>query len=190
MIKLRELYKGFDKAHNTDHRDQVVAKAVALAEVYAPEYMELVVVAATLHDVGLVGGRDGHEQRGAKMAVEHYAHRSQDWQDILFEAIAQHRASSGNPEHVVAKIVSDADRISSASTVMALQRAFDYHDGCTPEERMAEALRHLDEKYAPGAYGRRCYFNQTARQLDLVYAPIITMSKECAVNQALAMIGY
>lgn len=106
---LIDLYSGFDKAHNHSHRIAVRDKARYLAEIHAPEFVELATLAAELHDIGLVGGRDGHEKRGAQMAIDHYDFLSTTERDIVYEAIAEHRASNGDPKHIVAKIVSDSE---------------------------------------------------------------------------------
>lgn len=172
---LVSLYTTFDAGHNHSHRLSVTKNALELGKQYAPEFLNEIEVAATLHDVGLVGGRDGHEQRGSNMVREALMGMSN--LDIICDAIAEHRASTGNPQHIVGKIVSDADRLAASSAAAAIHRAWSYRkdDHCCIS-RMRESLAHLVSKYGDASgYGRRVFFPESGAKLEAVYAPIVEL---------------
>lgn len=61
LQKYESLYDTFDGGHDRKHLNEVRNFAVQLAKKYSPEKIEIVYVAATLHDIGLSITRDNHE---------------------------------------------------------------------------------------------------------------------------------
>jgi len=171
------LYDTFDKGHDRRHVDAVVEHANALARKHLPDKLHLAHAAAVLHDIGLVGGREGHESRGAEMvATDPYLNDVFNKRELkqLVHAVKQHRASTGRPRSVLGKLVSDADRV---GTTNHLYRAVQYREKnmpeMGPEDRLREAAAHIIDKYGPGGYGRRTYFPETDERLDSLLAPIM-----------------
>ncbi len=178
LSKYEALYEQFDGGHGMDHISRVRNLALKLAEKYLPDKLDLVYIAATLHDIGLINGRENHEINGAEMVL-----KDQDLKKLfseeeigeIAESIKQHRASSGKPQTVLAKIISDADKASDSSSE-ALIRAVEYgkvkYPELTYEEQIWRAAKHLKEKFGKGGTGRRTYFPESAQALDEAYKPI------------------
>lgn len=157
LRRFEKLYDQFDAGHGQEHIQRVRDQALKLARKYLPDKLELVYIAATMHDIGLIHGRENHEENGAKMALED----KQLAEDLtptelleVAEAIREHRASSGNPKSTLAKIISDADKASDTSA-QALKRAYAYGQKNFPdlshEEQLWRCGTHLLEKFGPGA---------------------------------------
>ena len=181
-----EMYNTFDGGHNADHQKQVRDFARRLAITHAPKKLDLTDLAARLHDIGLAKGRDSHEHHGADMIASDTRFNTLAPVDrrVLINAIRHHRASTGKPSSVVGKIVSDADRAATGNVADAIARAVQYQAKNNSElddtARMREALAHLRTKYAPGSYGRRTHFPETAEHLDRVFAPLFAKKAQAA----------
>lgn len=180
LSKYEKMYETFDVAHGIDHIEMTRKRAAVLAKKYAPELEELVYIAATLHDIGLVGGREDHEKRGAELVekdLELKNYLGAEKHKMVVDAIAQHRASTGNPETILGKIVSDADRISSTNSSGLLGRSYIYRIKENPEmsdeEKLIDSAKHIKEKFGPGCRGSRTYFEETAREIADMVNPII-----------------
>jgi uncharacterized protein len=179
LSQFEALYHQFDGGHGVDHVTRVRKLAVKLAKKYLPEKVHLAYIAATLHDIGLVHGRKDHELNGAKMARE-----SEQLQQLLSkselaevaDAIANHRASTGKPKTILAKIISDADKVSD-NPGEAMRRAVGYGKKHYPdlsiEEQIWRAAVHLKEKFGPEGTGNRTYFPESSRALQKTYGLII-----------------
>ncbi len=172
------MYEAFDAGHGPVHVATVRQAARALAKIYLPGELVLVDVAATLHDVGLSHGRDNHEIHGAAMVRQDaYLLEVLGATDLerVARAVEQHRASTGEPQSVLEKIISDADR-GDVNTRAAIMRSVNFNSQRTPElseqERLEMAMEHLQEKYGLRGTGLRCYFPETRLRLERVYGPI------------------
>jgi uncharacterized protein len=179
LSKYEEMYKGFDAGHNQKHMESVRTFAVKLAEKYCPEKIEIAYVAATLHDIGLSVSREGHELEGYKILKEDEElkeiYGEEDFKEIL-EAVKEHRASTGNPQTTISKIVSDADKVSD-TTESSFQRAYDYglekYPELNHEEQIIRAAEHLSEKFGGNGTGTRVYFEESRLRLEEIFKPII-----------------
>lgn len=181
MINLRkyeDLYDNFDGGHDKRHLKMVRKIAVKLAKKYLPEKIDLVYMAATLHDIGLSIDRENHEIEGAELIKKDNYLKKYLGNDfgLIVEAVREHRASTGNPKTILAKIISDADRGSNSSKE-SFRRAFEYGLKNYPDlDRLGQikrAAKHQAEKFAKDSYGRRVYFSETEKRLSRVYDPII-----------------
>lgn len=178
LEKYEAMYDAFDGGHGRSHIERVRNLAVKLATIYAPDKVELAYVAATLHDIGLAQGRDNHEINGAAYLLKEQplieAFSSDELNEIA-EAVREHRASSGNPQSILAKIISDADKVSD-STPEAMQRAYEFgkahFPNLTDEQQIMRAAEHLKEKFGPEGTGSRMYFPESKAELENVYGPI------------------
>jgi uncharacterized protein len=185
LSKYDQMYHTFDSGHGPGHQQKTMAAARALAEAHAPNKLHLAELAARLHDVGLSVNREAHESEGARIVAEDEQFLKEltpRERAILINAIRQHRASTGKPRSIVGKIVSDADRVSSASTDGALARAIGFgkanHPELTKEENERRAYLYLASKYKPGGTGWRFYFPETGEKLNEIYAPIVQRAAE------------
>jgi len=178
-VKLQLAYLDYDlldRGHNRRHIVAVERNAIELAQLYAPEYLQLVRIAAIYHDIGQSGGRDGHEHRSSDRARRdmHELLRP-DAMSAICNAIENHRASNGNPQDIPSMILADADR-SPISTAHALMRAEVYigrdMPWLDPDERLLRAGMYVERRHGPAGYSRRPFFAETRKLLDRTLNPI------------------
>lgn len=181
-----KMYNNFDGGHDLNHCISVRKMAVRLAKKYSPDKIELAFIAATLHDIGISVGRENHEINGEKIIRQDKYLKDnlspKDFEEIC-HAVREHRASTGNPKTILAKIISDADRGGgTGSSAEAFIRAYNYglknYPNITGEEQILRAGKHQSEKFAKGSYGRRTYFPETEKRLAKIYDPIIEAYKK------------
>lgn len=180
LTKYEDMYDTFDSGHNRNHMEAVRKFAIELAQIYAPDKIELAWVAATLHDIGLSVSpdREVHEINGYNLIKNDKdirdAYSKYDFEDIL-HAIREHRASRGKPETVIAKIVSDSDRVSE-DTYQTMKRTYDYNleffTDLNEEETMNMVVGHLKKKFGENGTGRRLYFKESLEILNKTFNPI------------------
>lgn len=183
ISKYEKMYDTFDVGHDMNHMEGVREYAIFLAEKYCPEKLEVVYVSATLHDVGLSISRDKHEEHGYEIVKEdkviESAYSEEDF-NLILESIREHRASSGNPQSIVAKIVSDADKAYS-DTYGLLNRSYKYHKERNPllntDEILEFASSHLASKFGEDGTGRRLYFEESKQRMEQEYEPIVKAYK-------------
>ena len=178
LTKYESLYDTFDGGHDRRHLKEVRNFALELAKKYCPDKMEIVYVAATLHDIGISVSREDHELHGYEIILkdneikEKYS--KEECKEIL-EAVKEHRASTGKPISTVAKIVSDADKISD-STGRAIARAYEWGLKNIPslnhEGQLLRVAYHLKEKFGSNGTGTRLYFEESRNKLNKIYQPI------------------
>lgn len=181
LSRYEEMYDNFDAGHSRSHFISVRKMAVSLAKKYAPDKIELAYIAATLHDIGLSFSREDHESEGEKIIKkDKYLKSNLSKNDFkeLCHAVKQHRASTGNPQTILAKIISDADRKGgSINTSDAFIRSYSVvmKNYPNPDEdiNILNTAKHLSEKFSEGGYGRRSYFPETEAELAKIYDPII-----------------
>lgn len=178
LTPYENMYEAFDKGHDSRHLKEVRSFAIELGKKCAPDKLELIYVAATMHDVGLSVERENHELHGYELVEKSSDFRdsySQNERNEILEAIKEHRASSGNPQGIVAKIVSDADKVSDG-TKRAFQRAYDWGVKHFPQVnhygQLLRAAQHLYIKFGPNGTGRRLYFNESELRHSDTYKPI------------------
>ncbi|MDD4937556.1 MAG: HD domain-containing protein [Candidatus Shapirobacteria bacterium] len=180
------MYNNFDGGHDKRHCLLVRKMAVKLAKKYLPNKIELVYIAATLHDIGISIDRENHESNGEKIIrQDKYLKDNLSLKDFeeLCHAVKEHRASTGNPQTILAKIISDADRGGgSPNTSEAFTRAYNYglknFPKLTKNEQILRSAKHQVNKFSQGSYGRRTYFPETEKRLKKVYDPIINAWKK------------
>jgi len=181
LSRYEKMYDNFDTGHNRDHFLSVRKMAVSLAKKYAPDQIELAYIAATLHDIGISINRENHEINGEKL-IRHDKYLKENLSPKDFEelchAVGQHRASTGNPQTVLAKIISDADRGGGTkSSSEAFSRSYFYglknYPNFTEKQQILAAGKHQSEKFCKGSYGRRTYFPETEKRLAKIYDPIV-----------------
>jgi len=180
------MYDTFDGGHDRNHCINVREMAVELAQKYLPNKIELAYIAATLHDIGISVDRENHETNGEKLIrQDKYLKDSLSKEDFdeLCHAVKEHRASTGNPKTILAKIISDADRGGGMyNSADAFSRSYFYglenFPDLTEEEQILRSAQHQAKKFSEGSYGRRTYFPETADRLKQIYDPIIDAYKK------------
>jgi uncharacterized protein len=183
LSEFEKMYDSFDKGHDKRHFDEVRDFAVELGEKYAPKKLELIYVAATLHDIGLTVSRELHELEGYNFVKNNTkiteAYNTEELEEIL-EAIKEHRASTGKPRGIVAMIVSDADKV-SAGTNRVFQRDFQWGEKNLTQLNHAGQLLvaafHLKDKFGPYGSGTRLYFEESRRKQNETFGPIFEALK-------------
>jgi uncharacterized protein len=185
LFVVAAIYDGpmFDLGHDRRHMRAVRRQAGALARVHDEDVEELAEVAAVYHDVGLQFGRDDHEVTGAQFLLDDPVlpyHYNDDARTAMADAVLHHRASTGNPETVLAKIVADADR-TPVATAHAYMRAYAHGELNHPElgevAQLRRAANHLWVKCGPDGYGRRTHFPETEARIQEVMQPIFDLGK-------------
>jgi uncharacterized protein len=178
LTEFETMYDSFDPGHDRRHMEEVRNCAVELAQIYCPDMVEIAYVAATLHDIGLSISRDGHEKHGVEILNKNEKLKeayTKEEVDLILEAVGEHRASTGKPRSIVAKIVSDSDK-TGFTTSRVLQRAYDWgceafptvnHDG-----QLLRAAYHLKLKFGGEGTGTRVYFKESKERLNKVFEPI------------------
>lgn len=93
----------------------------------------------------------------------------------IVHAVREHRASTGNPQTVIAKIISDADKASDG-TNSAFQRAYHWGKKHLPnvnhEGQLLRAAYHLKVNFGEEGTGRRLYFPESEERIVKMYEPI------------------
>lgn len=181
LSKYEDLYDTFDGGHDRQHLISVRNCALKLAKKYAPDKIDLVYIAATLHDIGLSVDRENHEIEGEKLIrSDSYLKSklsSKDFEELC-HAVGQHRASTGKPQSIIAQIISDADRGGGSDKPGdQFSRAYWYgkknYPNLSDDEQIWRAAKHQFEKFSPGSYGRRTYFPETEIRLKKIINPVI-----------------
>jgi len=185
LSKYEAMYDTFDKGHNRDHMEGVRNFAVKLAKKYCPDKIEVVYVAATLHDIGLsFGRRTDHEKNGyliIKKDTDIKNNYSKEDFGLILEGIREHRASTGKPNSIVAKIISDADR-AYADMKTHLKRSYDYNSQKYSELNhngvLDKVAEYMIPKFDTNGTGTRLYFKESIESVIGRGRDIIRACKE------------
>lgn len=166
--KIRPRYRKHDGAHNEKHLDEVLEKALELADYYGVRE-DMCIVCAYYHDIGLDKGREDHEERSAdylrkdKNLLKWF---TEEEIEEMAQAVEDHRASLvGEPRSMLGKIISDADRIMIPERV--IERSFKFNSEKYPEKSKEEVL---DIVYD---YLKRKYGDEGYVKMNLQYKPFL-----------------
>jgi len=195
LARYESMYDSFDKGHDRHHMEVVRKRAVELAQKYLKDKIQLAYIAATVHDVGLSINREEHETAGAKIVLEDQELRKflgdKELEAIAY-AVKEHRASTGNPETILAKIICDADR-GGESMAECVRRPLEYGKANYPdlddEAQLKRAGDHIVQKFGEGSYGRRSFFPETEERLRNLYEPIIEAYKTRGVEALIKILN-
>lgn len=172
LSRYEKMYDTFDPAHNREHMEGVRKFAIRLAKKYCPDKLEIIYVAATLHDIGLSSGpRKNHEKDGYllikkdKYIKEKY---SEEDFNLILEAVKEHRTSTGNPKSIVAKIISDADR-AYVDIKAHMKRSYYYNShkypNLTHNQILNKVAEYIVPKFDTHGTGTRLYFEESREQI-------------------------
>lgn len=150
-------YDAFDAAHQRDHAQMVISRALDLAEFY-PVDKEMIYVSAAYHDLGLVAGRENHHLVSGEILRNDA--RLLEWFsasqiETMAQAAEDHRASAQRePRSIYGKIIAEADRL--IDPILVIERTLQYgrkhYPQLSKEEHFNRAIQHLQEKYGPQGY--------------------------------------
>lgn len=166
--KIRSRYKSHDGAHNIEHLDEVLKRALELGKEYGVDEKYLY-VCAYYHDLGLDAGRENHEMvsgkylRNDKNLLRWF---SKDEIELMAQAVEDHRASlDGPPRSLLGKIISDADRVMIPERVIERSLKFNRENNpaLSNEDLINSVYSYLKKKYGKKGYSK----------LNLYYLPQI-----------------
>lgn len=164
-------YSFVDKAHSLDHISHVVENSLSLAEKLGLN-VNMAYVIAAYHDLGNALSRERHHIiSGDILYADENLRRwfSEDEIVTMREAVEDHRASSKHePRSIYGKVVSDADRELSPTTVISRTIQFGIHNypELSREGHYYRMVEHLQEKYSAKGY-IRLYFDFGQNRTDL-----------------------
>jgi uncharacterized protein len=153
------LYERFDRGHNREHVERVIAESLALAADYDVDLDKVYTIAA-YHDVGMPRGRDLHHIYSAEILLNDDNLRrwfSEADLRLMADAIEDHRASGKNePRTIYGRIVAEADRDIDPELILrrTLRFSLRQQPDAAEEWHIQRAIDHLHEKYAEGGYMR------------------------------------
>ncbi len=150
-------YAAFDKGHQRDHVESVIAESVKLAQEHHVD-TDMAYVIAAYHDLGLSIDREFHHIHSGEilMADEHLREWFTEEQLLIMrDAVEDHRASSKQPPRTIyGAIVAESDRQLEPETVIrrTLQYGLKLNPTADFEWHFARMCEHLQGKYAKGGY--------------------------------------
>ena len=150
-------YAAFDKAHQEDHVQSVIAQSMNIVPFYDVD-ANMVYAIAAYHDIGLQEDRKTHHLVSGRIVREDARLRewfTEEQIETMAKAVEDHRASSDHePLSIYGKIVAEADRLIDTETILrrTIQFGFKHYPALDREAHIQRALDHLDEKYAEGGY--------------------------------------
>ena len=150
-------YAAFDKGHQRNHAESVIAESVKLAREHHVD-TDMAYAIAAYHDLGLEGPRAIHHLTSGKILAADT--RLQKWFSseqikIMKEAVEDHRASASHaPRSIYGKIVAEADRDLDPDTVFRRTVLFglDHYPDMTPKEHWNRFYEHMQNKYSVNGY--------------------------------------
>jgi len=179
LTRYESLYDTFDKGHDRIHMEYVRRTAMYLYSKYGnndQRELELVYIAATLHDIGLSKTRENHELIGSIMVQQdNYLKKYLTKQDIdiISNAIKEHRYISGNPQSIIDKCIYDADKIHGSSYYLvyrAIMYSIDNNKNISYlQSHVEKAFSHLIEKYGKIYTDSKLFFNDSVDKLKEQY---------------------
>ena len=150
-------YDHFDKAHQRDHVNMVIAQSMQLAE-HLDVDADMVYAIAAYHDTGLCEGREHHHTVSARIIREDKnlcQWFTEEQVQVMADAAEDHRASASNaPRTIYGRIVAEADRFIDPVTIVqrTIQYGLDHYPALSREEHYNRMVAHLNEKYGRNGY--------------------------------------
>lgn len=153
------IYNGFDSAHGISHAEKVIANSLSLASLLNEVTdINMVYAIAAYHDVGLIGGRQGHEKASAIFlardeALKHWFSPGQI--TTMAQAVEDHRASNDyEPRSIYGKIVAEADRDIDYDTILTrtVQYSVENYPHYNPQQHFTRCRDHIYVKYGQNGY--------------------------------------
>ena len=164
-----ELYDTFDEGHDRRHEEEVATLAKKLARAKGVKDLEVVELAARLHDIGRAEGRERHAVTSARMIREdeRFDELGKRRKEILLSAVRNHMKHTGEHTKIIDKVVSDADDAAGwRSPAAAIHRSYFWgkknHPEWTKKENLLNAVDFLAKEYDPKTGpAMKTYFPET-----------------------------
>ena len=186
-----------DLGHRADHINHVIRRSIVFAETWNAMHPEtemqvdicMVYIIAAFHDLGLtVSDRADHHLVSAKMFLaDDFCESvfSAEERKIIAEAIEDHRASlEGEPRSIYGKIVSQADRDTSASEFMKRMLVYRLNHRAqfpTLTAIVLDMQKYVTEKYGPNGCAMQKIWFDDHELTDFVH----TIRSWCADRRVL-----
>ena len=154
-------YAAFTDGHDRSHADMVLRESLHLARAHGADE-EMAYVIAAYHDLGIPQGRKEHHLTSAKLLRADKALRTWFTEDqivLMAEAVEDHRASANHPPRTLyGCIIADADHYVVPEDIIrrTMLYGFQHYPDLSPEEHIARAKQHMDEKFCSGGYLTFC----------------------------------
>lgn len=152
-------YDTFDRGHQRDHAESVIAESLRLArEYYADEDMAYTI--AAYHDLGLSVDREFHHIHSGEILMADTNLRQWFTEEQLLtmrDAVEDHRAGAKRPPRTIyGAIVAEADRQIDPDTILrrTLQYGIKQNPTADFDWHFERAYAHMLDKYAEGGYLR------------------------------------
>lgn len=151
------LYQSFDKAHATDHVNQVIQNSLSIARGLDVD-MDMVFVIAAYHDIGLEKGREMHEKNSKTRLLADEQLRvwfSIGSIEVMADAVEDHRASNDyEPRSIYGKIIAEADRDIDYRRILRriVQFSVDNFPAYSFDEHFERSYLHMKDKYGKHGY--------------------------------------
>jgi len=178
-------YTHFDKAHQLDHINTVIAQSAKIADMLEAQGTtvdrDMVYVIAAYHDLGIVNGRENHHTDSGKILMadpELKKYFTEEQRITMKEAVEDHRASAKSaPRSLYGRIVAEADRQIDPRTIVVrtVQYGLEHYPELDKEGHLARAKAHLKEKYGENGY-LKLWFPESDNSRKL--AELRTMMKD------------
>lgn len=135
---LTKAWKEYGKAKDPSHGQEHIKAVTEIARDLAKKYnvnQDMATAAAVLHDIGREkerrleqkGHKADHAALGAKMVKKYIASQPKEIQQAITHAVREHRASTGKPRTLLAKLIADADKLPDiVDTETAIKRLVEY----------------------------------------------------------------
>lgn len=142
----RELGEGFDYNHDFEHHVQFVARDAERISRAEGADTDVAWTVAMLHEIGLTGGRDGHDERSAQMAEEFLRKYGVDDAAIraVVEAIRDNDHDRVSTSSLETQCLYDADSLQTVGPV-GFARVFSDMLGMLDHLPRHEAMAQLPE---------------------------------------------
>lgn len=150
-------YAAFTDGHDRSHADMVLRESLYLAREHGVDE-EMACVIAAYHDLGIPQGRKEHHLTSAKLLRTDsalHAWFTEDQIALMAEAVEDHRASADRPPRsLYGCIIADADHYVVPEDIIrrTMLYSFQHYAELSPEEHIARARAHMDEKFCSGGY--------------------------------------
>ncbi len=192
-------------AHDFKHADRVRYWALRIAENEDYPHKDRVEAAALLHDIGLINGRAGHGETGAKMANTFLIENnlfSEDAVDEIVTAIRLHTSFNDAgflPSNLLATILRDADIIDLLGPV-GIMRAFtsmahkpEYPAGNVKSDSWGITADQITERFSAGLdvgdyivdqinFQISCYQNLKTLTAQTLARPLVSFMKNFMIE--------
>ncbi len=152
----KRLYREFGPGHDEIHVENVIRIAEQISNAVGYSEIALVHISAIYHDLGLSEGRDGHHIRSRDIVLNDERLRKylgNSYISLVANAVANHRASSGDPVTILSRIIADADSLDGSTDINRMMyRIAMSQKHSTGTIDFEKVYTHMKEKFSSNGY--------------------------------------